>query len=140
VTRERDASGTAPVAARFRTLPVWEPQAERAVPDPGTGRRPPLRAVMFAASPPLTRIALAPWRLRERYMASPADAFVVQYDETGADGPVARILGVFSSETSARDALRNLDLTRSHVFHASITSWTVDNPEPRTRVEIDLPD
>jgi GAF domain-containing protein len=72
--------------------------------------------------------------------AQPADAFVVQYDETGVDGPVARILGVFSSETSARDALRELDLARSLVVHASITSWTLDAPRPRTRVEIDLPE
>ncbi len=68
----------------------------------------------------------------------PPGAYVVQYDETGVDGPVARILGVFSSETSARDALRELDRTRSLVVHASITSWTVDVPCARTRVEIDL--
>jgi len=72
--------------------------------------------------------------------AHPAEAFVVQYDETGVDGPVTRILGVFSSETSARDALRKLDLTRSLAFHASITSWTPDVPRSRTRVEIDLPE
>ncbi len=70
--------------------------------------------------------------------AKPADAFVVQYDETEVEGPVAHILGVFSSETSARDALRELDRTRSLVVHASITSWTLDVPHPRTRVEIDL--
>jgi hypothetical protein len=138
---------------------------------------------MYASSSPLTRIALAPWRLRERPMvtldaplpaasdphaarqaepavrstahdagaaarataprpagAQPADAFVVQYEETGVDGPVACILGVFSSESSARDALRKLDLARSLVFHASITSWTLDMPQARTRVEIDLPE
>jgi hypothetical protein len=72
--------------------------------------------------------------------AQPADAFVVQYDETEVDGPVARILGVFSSERSARDALRELDLARTLVVHASITSWTLDVPRPRTRVEIDLPE
>jgi GAF domain-containing protein len=72
--------------------------------------------------------------------AQPADAFVVQYDETEVDGPVARILGVFTSERSARDALRELDLARTLVVHASITSWTLDVPRPRTRVEIDLPE
>jgi len=66
--------------------------------------------------------------------------FVVQYDETAVHGPVARILGVFSSETSAREALRELERTRSLVVHASITSWTLDVPRPRTRLEIDLPD
>jgi GAF domain-containing protein len=70
--------------------------------------------------------------------AQPADAFVVQYDETGMDGPVARVLGVFSSESSARDALRELERTRSLLVHASITSWTLDVPRPRTRVELDL--
>ncbi len=70
--------------------------------------------------------------------AQPPGAFVVQYDETGVNGPVARILGVFSSETSARDALRELDRTRSLVVRASITSWTLDVPRLRTRVDIDL--
>jgi hypothetical protein len=70
--------------------------------------------------------------------AQPAEAFVVQYDETEVDGPVARILGVFSSERAARDALRELDRTRSLVVHASITSWTLDVPRARTRVELDL--
>jgi transcriptional regulator with GAF, ATPase, and Fis domain len=69
-----------------------------------------------------------------------ADAYVAQYEEIEADGPATRILGVFSSERSARDALRNLELARSLVMHASITSWTLDVPRPRTRVEIDLPE
>jgi hypothetical protein len=71
--------------------------------------------------------------------AQPAGAFVVQYDEIGVDGPVARVLGVFSSETSARDALRELDRTHSLIVHASITSWTLDVARPRTSFEIDLP-
>ncbi|BDG04777.1 GAF domain-containing protein [Anaeromyxobacter oryzae] len=70
--------------------------------------------------------------------AHPLDAFVVQYEETGVDGPVAGLLGVFSSEATARDALRELDRSRSLAFHASITAWTLDVPGPRTRVEIDL--
>jgi len=65
---------------------------------------------------------------------------VVQYDESCVDGPVARVLGVFSSETSAREAVREVDRTRSLVFHATITSWTLGVPRPLTRVEIDLPE
>jgi hypothetical protein len=72
--------------------------------------------------------------------AQPAPAFVVQYDETGAEGPVARVLGVFSSDASARAAVRELDRTRSLAFHASITSWALDVPRPLTRVEIELPE
>jgi hypothetical protein len=72
--------------------------------------------------------------------AQPAPAFVVQYDETGAEGPVARVLGVFSSDASARAALRELDRTRSLAFHASVTSWALDVPRPLTRVELDLPE
>lgn len=65
-------------------------------------------------------------------------AFVVQYEEVGVDGPLTRVLGVFSSMTSSREALRELERTRSLVVHASITSWTVDVARPRTSVEIDL--
>jgi GAF domain-containing protein len=71
--------------------------------------------------------------------AKPASAFVVQYEEDGVTGPVTRVLGVFSSETSAREALRELDRTRSLVCHASITSWSLDVTRPLTSVEIDLP-
>ena len=72
--------------------------------------------------------------------AQPPGAFVVQYEETGVAGPVARVLGVFSSDTAARDALRELERTGPPVVHASITSWTFDVPHPRTRVEIELPE
>jgi transcriptional regulator with GAF, ATPase, and Fis domain len=65
-------------------------------------------------------------------------AFVVQYEEVGVDGPMPRFLGVFSSEASALEALRALDRTRSLVVRASISSWTLDAPHPRTSVEIDL--
>jgi transcriptional regulator with GAF, ATPase, and Fis domain len=75
----------------------------------------------------------------ETAVALRADALVVQYDELETNGPVTRILGVFSSERSARDALRTLELARSLVIHASITSWTLDVPRPRTRIEIELP-
>jgi GAF domain-containing protein len=65
-------------------------------------------------------------------------AFVVQYEEVGVDGPALRFLGVFSSEASARRAVREIDCTRSLVVRASITSWTLDAPRPLTSVEIDL--
>jgi transcriptional regulator with GAF, ATPase, and Fis domain len=67
-------------------------------------------------------------------------ALVVQYDEIDVDGPVTRVLGVFSSERTARDALRRLDRARSLVLHASMTSWTLDVPRPRSQVEVDLPE
>ncbi|WP_242359882.1 GAF domain-containing protein [Anaeromyxobacter sp. SG17] len=72
-------------------------------------------------------------------IAKPASAFVVQYEEDGATGPVTRVLGVFSSEATAREALRELDRARSLVCHASITSWSLDVTRPLTSVEIDLP-
>jgi GAF domain-containing protein len=74
----------------------------------------------------------------ERPAEAPPAAFVVQYDEVGRDGPMARVLGVFSSETSARQALRALDRTRALVVRASITSWTLDVAVPRASVEVDL--
>ena len=70
--------------------------------------------------------------------ARPASVFVAEYEEGGVEGPVQRILGVFSSETSARDAARALDRERSLVLHASITSWVLDVPGPGTRSELDL--
>jgi GAF domain len=72
--------------------------------------------------------------------AKPPSAFVVQYEEDGVTGPVTRVLGAFSSETSAREALRELDRARSLVSHASITSWILDVTRPLTSVEIDLPE
>lgn len=67
-----------------------------------------------------------------------ANAWVVEYEEVGVDGPVLRLLGVFSSEASARDAVGALDRTRSLLLRASITSWTLDAPRPRTSIEVDL--
>ena len=53
------------------------------------------------------------------------------------DGPVTRVVGVFSSEASAREALRRLDRSRSLLVHASITSWIADAAGPLTSIEID---
>jgi GAF domain-containing protein len=78
--------------------------------------------------------------VREADAAKAPSAFVVQYEEDGVTGPVTRVLGVFSSETSAREALRELDRTRSLVCHAAITSWILDVARPLTSVEIDLPE
>ncbi|HYG66006.1 MAG TPA: GAF domain-containing protein, partial [Anaeromyxobacteraceae bacterium] len=65
------------------------------------------------------------------------DAYVVQYEEVGVAGPRTHLLGVFSSERSAREAVRELERTRSLVVHASITAWTVDVARSLTSVEID---
>jgi hypothetical protein len=66
-------------------------------------------------------------------------AFVAHYEEDGRDGPNALVLGVFSSEAAARDALQELDRCRSLMVRAWITSWTIDQPHPRTRaVEVEL--
>lgn len=54
------------------------------------------------------------------------------------DGPVSRLLGVFSAEASARAAVRKLDHARSLVIRASISAWTLDALHPRTSVDIDL--
>jgi hypothetical protein len=75
---------------------------------------------------------------RDAAAARPPDAFVVQYEEVGVDGPATRVLGVFSSEHSARQALGDLERTRSLVVHASITSWTVDVARSTRSIEIDL--
>ncbi len=72
--------------------------------------------------------------------APPASVFVAEYEESGVEGPLQRILGVFSSETSARDAARALDRERSLVVQASITSWVLDVPGPGTRLEPHLPE
>jgi transcriptional regulator with GAF, ATPase, and Fis domain len=74
----------------------------------------------------------------ETVAGRPSDALVVQYDEIEVDGPVTRILGVFSSEASTRDALRKLELARSLVVRATITTWTLDEPDARARVDLDL--
>ncbi|WP_242343382.1 GAF domain-containing protein [Anaeromyxobacter terrae] len=71
-------------------------------------------------------------------LAKPLVTFVVQYEEEGRDRPDARVLGVFSSEAAAREALRELDRTRSLLVRAWITSWALDVPLPVTRVEVAL--
>lgn len=65
-------------------------------------------------------------------------AFLVEYEEIGVDGPVSRLLGVFSSEASARAAVHQLDRARSLIIRASISAWTLDAIHPRTSVDIDL--
>lgn len=65
-------------------------------------------------------------------------AFVAHYEEDGRDGPAELVLGVFSSEAAARDALQELNRRRSLVIRAWISSWTIDQPRPRTRVEVEL--
>lgn len=74
---------------------------------------------------------------RDAAAATPPAAFVVQYDEVGVDGPVMRVLGVFSSEAAAREALRDLDRARSLVVHASITAWTLDAARPGMTIEVE---
>lgn len=68
----------------------------------------------------------------------PLVAFVAHYEEEGRDGPDALVLGVFSSEEAAREALHELDRKRSLIVRAWITSWTIDQPNARTRVEVEL--
>jgi hypothetical protein len=65
-------------------------------------------------------------------------AFVAQYEEDGRDGPDALVLGVFSSEQAARDALQELYRRGSLMARAWISSWNIDQPQPRTRVEVEL--
>ena len=68
----------------------------------------------------------------------PLVAFVAHYEEEGRDRPDALVLGVFSSEAGARDALQQLDRKRSLIVRAWITSWNIDQPHPRARVEVEL--
>ncbi|HSD18436.1 MAG TPA: GAF domain-containing protein [Anaeromyxobacter sp.] len=68
----------------------------------------------------------------------PLVAFVAHYEEEGRDRPDALVLGVFSSEAGAREALQQLDRKRSLIVGAWITSWNVDEPHLRARVEVEL--
>lgn len=70
--------------------------------------------------------------------AAPLVAFVAHYEEAGRDEPVAAVLGVFSSEPAAREALRELERRRSLLVRAWITSWALDVPLALTRVEVEL--
>jgi hypothetical protein len=55
-------------------------------------------------------------------------AHLAHYHEAGEAGAEARVLGVFSSDAAARDALRELRARLPTVGRAWITCWTVDAP------------